>query len=169
MLETTLDLIFGINTKVENFTFLQICFRALLICTSALLMLRFAHKRFFAERNALDTLMAVILGSMLSRAINGPGELFGTIVASGMLVILHNVLTRIACRSDRLGFLLKGHSAVLVRDGRKDPNEMRRHHISDKDLEEDLRLKGIESLSEVKRATLERNGEISTIKASGAG
>jgi uncharacterized membrane protein YcaP (DUF421 family) len=40
---------------------------------------------------------------------------------------------------------------------------MRRHHLGDDDLLEELRLNGVESIEQAKLARLERSGEISVI------
>jgi uncharacterized membrane protein YcaP (DUF421 family) len=60
----------------------------------------------------------------------------------------------------------KGNPHVIVRDGRLDWKAMRRNHISEHDLEEDLRLSAhINDIAEIGVARLERNGDISFIKS----
>jgi uncharacterized membrane protein YcaP (DUF421 family) len=69
-----------------------------------------------------------------------------------------------ACRSERFSGLIKGHGEVLVESGRADAAALTRHHIGRDDLEEELRLNGVESQERVKLARLERSGDISVIK-----
>jgi Protein of unknown function (DUF421) len=55
---------------------------------------------------------------------------------------------------------------VIVENGRLDRKNMRVNHITEHDLEEDMRLDAeIENLSEIKVARVERSGDISFIKA----
>jgi uncharacterized membrane protein YcaP (DUF421 family) len=78
-------------------------------------------------------------------------------------VATHWVLTWLACRSHWFGDLVKGHSDVIVQDGKPIWANMLSHHISQHDLEEYARNKGIEDLSEVRLAFKERNGEVSVL------
>jgi uncharacterized membrane protein YcaP (DUF421 family) len=55
---------------------------------------------------------------------------------------------------------------VLVENGKLQRRIMRLNHISEHDLEEDMRLDaGTEDLSKIKVARVERSGDISFIKA----
>jgi len=69
-----------------------------------------------------------------------------------------------ACRWHWIGNLVKGHSGTIVEDRKVDWERMRRHHISEADLMEDLRLSGVESVADVKLARLERSGQISVVR-----
>jgi uncharacterized membrane protein YcaP (DUF421 family) len=63
-----------------------------------------------------------------------------------------------------LSFLTKGRDTVLIRDGTIDKAALRGAHMSDDDLNEDLRQNGVASAAEVKEARLERSGKLSVIK-----
>ena len=57
---------------------------------------------------------------------------------------------------------------VLVQDGKLQRQKMLWEHISNHDLEEDMRLDAeTEDLSKIQVARLERSGDISFIKANG--
>jgi uncharacterized membrane protein YcaP (DUF421 family) len=61
--------------------------------------------------------------------------------------------------------LIKGSPELIVRDGKMLRDVMRRNHVSEHDLEEDLRLDAqMEDASKVKIARVERSGDISFIK-----
>jgi uncharacterized membrane protein YcaP (DUF421 family) len=119
--------------------------------------------RLIARVTALDIILGFMLGSLLSRGITGHASISGTTAAAATLVFLHWVLTFFACRSHRLGTMIKGHSFVLVKDGQVDERAMLHSHISPHDLEEAVRLKGLETIDEVHLAYKERNGEVSVI------
>ena len=61
--------------------------------------------------------------------------------------------------------MIKGRPRVLVRDGRKDEEAMRTTHLTNIDLEEDLRRHGMTGIEGIAEARLERNGDISIVKS----
>ena len=159
-----LDRVLGLNVEPGDLTTVQMCARGLVVFVSSLFMFRIAHKRFFAQRNALDVLMTLLIASVLARAINGNAAFFPTIVAGFVLVLVHRILSWMAARSPAVGRWVRGHSTVLIENGAVHLATLRKHDLSREDLDEDLRINGVESPAEVRRATLERNGEISVIK-----
>ena len=80
---------------------------------------------------------------------------------------LHWALVRLTHRFRWLSVLLKGDPVDLVRDGRIDEHALHRDAISHHDLDEALRDKGLEGVEGVKRAVLERGGQISVIRGRG--
>jgi uncharacterized membrane protein YcaP (DUF421 family) len=75
-------------------------------------------------------------------------------------------LTLLQVSTHGFGILIKGKPAVLVQNGRLQRKSMLWNHISEHDLEEDMRLEArTEDLSEIKVARVERSGEISFVKA----
>ncbi len=154
----------GLDVDAADLSTFQMCARGVIVFASSLAMFRLAHKRFFAQRNALDLLMALVIASVLARAINGDAALFPTIGVGFFLVMMHRMLGWLAGRSPFIGRCVKGHTSVLILNGDVDEAVMRRHHISREDLEQDLRINGVASAAEVRCATLERNGEVSVIR-----
>ena len=59
---------------------------------------------------------------------------------------------------------MKGRPRVLIRDGKPDRDAMRRAHITEHDLDEDLRTEGLDGTETVKEARLERSGKVSVVK-----
>src|SRR6185436_8196574 len=119
--------------------------------------------RSIGRMTPLDALLGFVLGSLLGRGITGHASISGTIASSAALVATHWVLTRLACRWHWFGDLVKGHAHVIVASGEPLGENLLRHHISRHDLEEALRMKGIEDVSQVRLAYKERNGEVSVL------
>jgi uncharacterized membrane protein YcaP (DUF421 family) len=139
----------------------QMAWRAALVFAAALAIVRLGSKRFMGRNSAFDLIVAIMLGSVLSRAITGQSPFFPTLAAGAVLVALHSVLALLAARSRAFGHLIKGRSHLLVNDGQMIREAMRRHGVGEGDLLEATRAKGLSSLAEVEQAHLERNGEIS--------
>jgi uncharacterized membrane protein YcaP (DUF421 family) len=142
----------------------EVALRAALIYVFGLLAVRLADKRVLGKNTAFDVVVGVVLGSVLSRAVNGSAPLFPTMAGVVVLLLLHWLLAFASSRSHPLSVLLKGNARPLIRDGQILWEEMRRNHISTGDLIEMLRFRGrLTDPKEVEIACLERNGEISAI------
>lgn len=156
--------LFGEGTQAQDLTVLQVVLRAILLFFATLAVVRTANKRFFAERTAFDVILALMLGSMMARAINGSERLVPTIIGGFVLALLHRGLAWAAMRWPKTRGWIKGHSQTLLKEGQLDHATMRRHHIAEDDLEEELRLQGVVDRGKIHMARLERNGAVSVIR-----
>jgi uncharacterized membrane protein YcaP (DUF421 family) len=155
----------GPDGKASELTLLHISLRSLFIFIIGLALVRIGDRRSLSEKTAFDAIFIVLIGSMLSRAINGTAPFFTTIAAGIVLMVIHRACAFGACKSHAFGKLLKGRPVTLVRNGKIDHAEMRRSLVSEHDLEEDLRLDAkTEDVSTIASARLERSGDISFIK-----
>lgn len=162
-----LQTVFGGDVPQRPLELLQIAARAFLLYVFGLALVRIGKSRLMAHHTPMDILVAIILGSLLSRGVTGSASLSGTAVSSAVLVACHWILTWIACKSHAVGNVVKGHVKLLVSEGAIDWNAMRGSHISEEDLREGMRHNGnVDDLSRVKRAYKERSGEISIVRRS---
>ncbi|HEY3570670.1 MAG TPA: YetF domain-containing protein [Thermoanaerobaculia bacterium] len=160
-----LQWLFGAGQEAKDVDALQVCFRAVLVYFFGWAILRICGNRFLGQETAFDVVLGFVLGSVLSRAINGSSTLLLALVASALLVGVHHLLTWITFKSQLLSEIFKGRPRTLLRDGEVLPEEMRRHQLSDGDLDETLRLNGrVDDPLKVKEARFERNGKISVVK-----
>jgi uncharacterized membrane protein YcaP (DUF421 family) len=160
------EALLGLGMEPKELTFLQVSIRGLIIFVTTLVMVRLSTKRSLAEKTAFDAVLVVIIGSMLARAINGSGPFFSTLGGGFILVIIHRLFGLTAYFSHAFGIVVKGKPEVLVQNGTMHRRNMIWNHISQHDLEEDMRLDAkTEDLSKIKVARVERSGDISFIKA----
>jgi len=160
-----LSQVLGLGLEPKDLTFLQISVRGIIVLIATLGMVRLAQKRFLARINALDAILSLVLASMLARAVNGSSAFFPTIGAGFVLVLFHRFIAYLAFRWEWFGDCLKGREDVLVDHGHFQEKNLQKNHITEKDLLEELRLNGnLEDLQKVKRAFIERSGEISVVK-----
>ena len=162
-LANVLHEIFGGDFPDDPLKMHQAMARAVVIYLAVLALIRIGKSRSIGRISPIDVLLGFILGSLASRGITGHSSLSGTIASSAALVATHWLLTLIACRSHWVGSLIKGRSHLIVDDGKTIPASMLQHHISIHDLEEAMRIKGYDDLSNVREAYKERNGEISVL------
>lgn len=154
----------GIGLDVQDINSLQMGLRTLLIYGATLAIVRVGSKRFLSQATAFDAIVAIMLGSIMSRAINGSAPLLPTAVAGAILVGIHWLIAAIAYYSDSFGNLVKGHPVLLIKDGEVQRKAMRQSSLSSQDLAEALRLGSkVTEPERVQLAYLERNGGISVI------
>jgi uncharacterized membrane protein YcaP (DUF421 family) len=164
-LKETVDRILGLGLSPHDLGFGQMAARAVIVFCFAVLLARLGDRRMLGHNAGFDIVLLVILGSVLSRGVNGQAAFFPSLGASAALVLLHDLLGRLAQRWHWFSALTKGRPCVLVRDGKINHAELRRNKITTDDLEENLRLNGnVIEPRDVAEARLERNGSISVVK-----
>ena len=154
----------GLARDVEDVNALQMALRAILIYAFTLLIVRLGSRRFLGKGSAFDIIIGIMIGSVMSRAINGSAPLFPTLFAGATLIAMHWALAALAFHTSWFGRFAKGEPLLLIRDGTVQREAMRRAKLSEKDLAEALRLEASQTdPSDVRLAYLERDGTISVV------
>ncbi len=154
----------GLGRDVADVNAGQMALRTILIYAATLLLIRLGSKRFLSEATAFDVIVGIMLGSVMSRAINSSAPLVPTLAAGAAFVGLHWLLSTLAFHTDRFGTLVKGAPVLLIKDGQVQQRGVREAGLSDRDLREALRLQAQETdPAKIKLAYLERNGSVSAI------
>lgn len=154
------DLVFGSKEHINAW---QECARALVIFPYGLLMIRLVGRRIFGKWSAIDFVVSIIVGSALGRVITGGAPLVATLAACTLLMLLHWALAHYATRHKAFAWMLEGGAVTLAEKGEPDREQMRAHNITQADLDEALRAKNVEEVSETRLVTLEPSGKISAL------
>lgn len=141
----------------------QLCARALLLFAFGILCIRIAGRRTFARYSPLDIIVAMIVGSNISRMMTGKADLIPSGSATLVLVLLHRLLAMASMRWDLFAWLVKARPIKLIEDGKVDPKALRRANLSRDDLHEALRMEQAEEPSDAKLAMLEGCGKVSVV------
>jgi len=147
----------------------QLCARAVILFLFGIAYIRIAGRRTFSHASPLDIVVALVVGSNLSRAMTGKAQFFPAVAATLLLVVLHRVFARLTIRWAWLAKIMKAEPVVLIRDGVEDRKAMQRHGIGGDDLLESLRLEQVEDAKDVRLASLENSGKISVVRREGPG
>lgn len=158
-------LLFG---EGKDLTWWQMSLRAAVIFLATWALLRAAGRRAFSQQGPFDLCIILLLGAVLSRAVVGASPLGGTLAAAVVLVGLHRAAGWLASRYPGMDRFINGARIDLLRAGRIDEHAMRHAMLSQEDLRSNLRgsLKS-ESLDDVERIVVERNGEVTFVKRPG--
>lgn len=138
--------------------------RSVIVYAFTLVCVRLGSRRLLAKPSAFDVIVAIMLGSIMSRAINGSAPFVPTLIAGAVILLMHWVLAGIAMRMHWFSAALKGTRIALVRDGKVLKDGMRRAKVTEDDFAEALRLQvHDDDPSKVQAAYMERSGAISVI------
>jgi uncharacterized membrane protein YcaP (DUF421 family) len=129
-----------LGLDADSLDVVQVALRAAIVYAVALAFVRLGAKRFLGKNTAFDVVVAIMFGSVMSRAITEAGEFLPILVGGGVLVALHFVVALVTFRSDRAGTLVKGSERRLVADGEMQWDQMAAAHITERDLRGALRL-----------------------------
>lgn len=162
-MESMLTALFGSGNAL---TATQMSLRGVVIFFLTLLMLRISGRRSFGQHSPFDACIAVLMGSILARAIVGASPFFPTVVTGIAIVLLHRVIGMVSIRLPAIERLISGSPRTLVLDGVTDRNAAFQGLGSESDIIQALREQAAtEDLAKARRVTLERNGIISVITA----
>ena len=159
-----LQTLLGLGRDVGEVNAGQMALRAILIYGFTLAIVRLGSKRFLSEATAFDVIVAIMLGSVMSRAINGSAPFVPTVLAGVVLLGLHWLFAVLAFHTSWFGSLVKGDPVLLIKDGTVQRQGMRRGSVSSQDLAQALRLQTNQTdPATIQLAYLERNGQISFV------
>lgn len=146
----------------------ELVLRASLTFPVLMLLLRILGQREAGGLGITDLLLVVLVADAASAGLTGSASTVG----DGLVLVLtllawSVVFDGLSYRFPRLGRILKARPKALVRDGQLNLPVMRRELMSRDEVMSQLRLHGIEELSQVRRAYLEPNGMVSVLPVEG--
>jgi len=149
---------------------LELIVRGTVMYWFILLVLRMAGRRDVGSLGVADMLVLVLIADA---AQNGMAGQYQSITDGAILVATIvgwvALIDRLTYFVPLLGRLLEADKVCLVRDGQMIKRSMRREYISPEELMSELRQQGCKDLSDVQRAYIEPDGNISVLKRRGAG
>ena len=153
----------------KNLTILQMCCRGVLVFLIALILIRISGRRSFGVRTALDNIIVLLLGAMLSRAVAGVSPFLPVVITSFVFVLLHRCMAWLMIHNERFSKLIEGRKILLYKDGKFLDDNMKRAIVCEEDILQGIRKSALtEDLKKIDRIYIEANGEISAIKQSPA-
>src|SRR5579862_3586760 len=86
----------------------QMTIRGLLIFIYGLVLIRTVGWRAFGKQTPLEIVIAIVVGSDLSRALTGTARFVPTLIATTVIVVAFWLIEQLAARFHSLGWLVKG-------------------------------------------------------------
>ena len=142
--------------------------RSVLVYALFLFTLRISGKRELGQFTIFDLALVLLASNALQPAITGPdASIPGALVIIATLFTLNTIVAFARQRSPIARKLLEPSPTVIARDGAWIPAAIVREGLDDEDVMAALREHGLESISEVRQAVLERDGSISVVPRDG--
>lgn len=156
----TLRLLIGPD---EGANLYQLCLRAVILFAFGIACIRISGRRTFAHYTPLDIIVALIVGSNISRVMTGKAAFFPALAATLVLVLIHRLLALGTMHWGWLSWLVKARPVRIITNGEIDHRALRRANLSQDDLEEAIRSEQFATPEDVAIAMLEGSGKISIV------
>ncbi len=153
-----------LGLETDQLSIWQILVRGVMIYIIGIALVRIGKKRFLGKIAAFDTILAIIIGSLLSRTLTETDYFLEILAACLLLILLHRFFSFIAAYSDIFGNWIKGHERVIPKDGELLREAMKKSSLSEQDVLQSLRQNArTDDVRKIKTARLERSGDISVV------
>ncbi len=157
-----LDQIFNIYS--DSISTLQMLARGLVVFIIGITLVRVGKRRFVSKMTAFDFILAIMIGSLLSRAITKEKYFLEILAVSALLIMLHRLVSYISMKSYKSSELIKGKTRIFIKIGKINWKTIKKADLTEHDLLQALRLNtNTTDLSNVEECRMERNGDISFI------
>lgn len=143
---------------------LMTALRALGVYVLMLFVIRVLGKRTVGNFAAFDLLVALMLGEVVDEIIYGDVSIAQGFVAIGVVAAAQYGNAWLSYWDHGFDRLLEGTPTPIVRDGEMLVKGMRKERMNAKAVMHELRLQGVDDITEVKLAMVETDGVVSVIK-----
>jgi uncharacterized membrane protein YcaP (DUF421 family) len=139
--------------------------RGLVVYVILLVIFRISGKRTLSETSTFDLVLLLIISETTQQAMVDDDHS----VTAGVLLIMTLVCADIGCSMlkslfPRFETALEGNALILVENGQPNKLRLARERVDEDDILEAARMQqGLERLSDIKYAVLERGGKITII------
>jgi uncharacterized membrane protein YcaP (DUF421 family) len=139
--------------------------RAVVGFFALLLITRVAGRRELSTIEPFDLILLVVIGDLLQQGITQDDySVTGMLLVISTVTLLSVVISYISFRMKPLRRVLDGEPIILVDDGKLIERNLRRERLTPGELAAAARQNQIFSLSDVRWAVLETNGQISFLE-----
>ncbi|MEE1928783.1 YetF domain-containing protein [Streptomyces sp. TRM 70351] len=149
---------------------LRVAVMAMCAYAALITVVRLSGKRTLAKMNAFDLVVTVALGSTLATILlNRDVSLAEGALALVLLVVLQLVNAKASVHSRAFRRLIKAEPTLLLSDGRMLGDAMAGQRVTESEVLQAIRSKGIGAVEDVTAVVLETDGRFSVLSRSQAG
>jgi len=142
--------------------------RSVLVYAVFLFVLRISGKRELGQFTIFDLALVLLAANAMQPAITGPdASIPGAVVIIATLFALNSVVAIARQRSPLIRRILEPTPTTIALNGKWITEALKGEGLDDDDVIAALREHGLASVTEVREATLERDGSISVVPREG--
>lgn len=146
-------------TLDDGVSLIEKILRPVIVYIALIIMLRVFGRRELAQLNPLDLVVILSISNTVQNAIIGSdNSLIGGVIGATALLLINYIFSRLKFAVKPVERLAEGEPLVLIRNGKKNEDALRRELISDADLEIIAHEHGLESAAEIDKLVLDTNG-----------
>jgi uncharacterized membrane protein YcaP (DUF421 family) len=147
---------------------MQIILRSLALFLFVWLVMRIAGRKELSQMTSFDLVIIVVLGDLIQQGVTGDDRsVVGAMLAVTTFVLLAVLLSYVSFRFRAARPVLDGEPVIIVRDGSFLEQVMRIERLTEDEVREAARSKGIDRISQVKVGILEADGQFAFIRREG--
>jgi len=151
--------------KSDHLEWWEMSLRTVVVFFFTLLLIRLSGRRSFGIKSPLDTIVGILLGTLLGRVIVGVSPFLPVAAASAVLVIIHRVIGFGIARNKSLSHLAEGEKIVLFEKGKFHEANMLRAMVSREDIFRSMREAiQTEDIAKIEKVYIEPTGKINIVK-----
>lgn len=144
--------------------------RGVMTYAGLLLFMRLNGKRAFGEMSPFDVIVLVLVGGALRSAIVGDDKsITAPFIGVAFILLTDRCLAWCCARWPRLNRLVEGMPTILVVNGQRDPDALRKEDLPEAVFERALHQRGWHDEKQVAVGRLEPNGKITFVQATQPG
>jgi len=144
---------------IERVIMMQFVWDAILLIFVGSVLLRISGRKSIAQMTIAQTVVMISIGTIITQPIVEK-SVWKTIVAAIIFIVFLLLTEYLKLKFNFVEKLLSGKAKVVIQDGKIVTDNMRKLRFTVDQLEQQLRIKGISRIQDVKTATLEANGQI---------
>ncbi len=139
--------------------------KSIILYTIVLIVMRCMGKREIGQMQPFELAIAIMIADLAATPMTEIGIplLYGFIPILGLL-FMHIIISLANLKSIKIRELICGKPRILIYRGKIDENAMKMENFTINELQERLRVNGINNLGDVEFAILETSGQISIVQ-----
>ena len=138
--------------------------KTIVLYLCVVIALRLMGKRQLGELQPSEFVVALMISDVAAIPIESDKiPLFQGIVPVFTLVLLEFILSMLVLKSNIMRKIITGTPRQIIKNGNFNKNQLRNLRITFDDINEQIRLAGYSSISQIDSATIETNGQLSII------
>lgn len=139
--------------------------RAAIMYIFLFIIFKISGRKTLLEMTIFDFILVLIISEATQQALLGEDfSLTGAFITIGTLIFIDKGLGLLENKYPNLNLWLNGSPIILIENGKILERRMRKCYLSEEEIMEVARQQaGLENISEIKFAILEKNGKISII------
>ncbi len=143
---------------------LIVAIRTFILYCVVLLAVRVMGKSELSRMSPFQMVISFMIAELAAMPIDSSSaSLINGVMAIFTLMFLQVFISWLAIKSEKFKNFVSGKPSILIENGKLNIEELQRQRITNTDLMEQLRIAGSPSISSVRHAILESNGQLTVI------